>query len=114
VGVRLALLAKGTTFDIFAHEVGKTRPPVFSGNELACFKITRMAGRGVIMGSSDNVAMKRTQVRDVDTVLVGEETTIDLPVGEARTEGRGNCAVKGLESIADEDIVAGGGGDEIT
>jgi hypothetical protein len=49
VGVCLALLAKGATFDIFANKVGKTRPPVFGGNKLAGFKITWMASRGVII-----------------------------------------------------------------
>jgi hypothetical protein len=29
-------------------------------------------------------------------------------------EGKGNCAIKGLEGIADEDIVTRGGGYEIT
>jgi hypothetical protein len=114
VGVCLALLAKGTTFDIFTNEVGKTRPPVFGSNELAGFKITRMAGRGVIMRTSDNVAAKRPRVRDINTVLVGEEATINLPVGETRAEGRRNSTVEGLEGIADQDIVTRGGGNEIT
>jgi hypothetical protein len=73
VGICLALLVKGTTFDVFANEVGKTRPPVFGGNELAGFKITWMAGKRVIIRTSDDVAAKRTRVRDINPILVGKE-----------------------------------------
>jgi hypothetical protein len=114
VGICLALLAKGATFDVFANKVGKTRPPVFGGNELAGFKITWMAGRGVIMRTSDNVTAKRTRVRDIDSILVGKEAPVDPPIREARTEGKGNGVIEGLEGILDKDIVTRSGGNEIT
>jgi hypothetical protein len=114
VGVCLALLAKRTTLNVFMNEMRKAWPPILSGNELAGFKIARVTGGEVVMGMSDDVAMKRTRIRDVNTVLVGEETTINLPVGETRAEGRGNSAIDGLEGIADEDIVTRGRGNEIT
>jgi hypothetical protein len=113
VGVCLALLAKETTLDVFTNEVGKTRPPVFSGNKLARFKITRMASRRVIMRTSDDVAAKRARVRDIDPILVGKETSVDLPIREARTEGRRNGAIKGLKGIPDKDIITRRGGNEI-
>jgi hypothetical protein len=114
VGVCLALLAKRTTLNIFTNEMRKAGPPIFSSNELAGLKISWMTSGGVVMGMSDDVATKRTRVRDINMVLVGEETIINLPVGEMRVEGRGNSAVEGLEGIADEDIITGGGGNEIT
>jgi hypothetical protein len=73
-----------------------------------------MASRGMIMGTSNNVMTKRARVRDVNMVLVGEETTINLPVRETRAEGRGNSAIEGLEGIADKDIVTRGRGNGIT
>jgi hypothetical protein len=114
VGICLALLAKGTTFDVFTNEVGKTRPPVFGSNKLVGFKITRMAGRGVIMRMSDDVAAKRTRVRDIDLILVGKEAPVNLPIREARTEGRENGAIEGLEGILHKDIITRSGGNEIT
>jgi hypothetical protein len=113
VGVHLALLAKGTTFHIFTNEVCKAWPPIFGGDELVGLKIPRVTSRGVVMGTSDDVTTKRARVRDVNTVLVGKETTINLPVGETRAKGRENSTVEDLEGIADEDIVTGGRGNEI-
>jgi hypothetical protein len=113
VSVRFALLAKGTSFDVLTNKVRKTWPPILSGDELAGFKITWMAGREMVMRTSDDVAAKRTRVRDIDSILVGKETPIDLPIREARAEGRGYSAIEGLKSIANEDIVTGGGGNEV-
>jgi hypothetical protein len=73
-----------------------------------------MAGRGVIMRTSDDVVAKRTRIRDIDPMLVVEETPVNLPVREARAEGRENGAIKGLEGILDKDIVTRRGGNEIT
>jgi hypothetical protein len=114
VGVRLALLAKGTAFDVFTNEVYKAGPPILSGDELAGFKISWMASRGMIMRTGDNVAVKRTRVRDIDSILVGKETPVDLPIRETRAESRWNSTIEGLEGIVDKDIVTGRGGNEIT
>jgi hypothetical protein len=51
------------------------------------------------MRSRDNIAVEGVFVRNVDVVLVGEESTVSPPVGEARMKGRGNGAIEGLESI---------------
>jgi hypothetical protein len=72
-----------------------------------------MASRGMIMRTSDNVAAKRTRVRDIDLILVGKEASVDLPIREARMEGRGNGTIKGLKGIPDKDIVTKRGVNEI-
>ena len=36
--INLVLLAKGTALDVVADEGGKSRPPEFGGDQLACFK----------------------------------------------------------------------------
>jgi len=113
MGVRFALLAEGATFDVLADKLSETRPPIFGSNELAGFEIARMARRGVVVRASDNVAAERCRIWDIDAVLVGEETTIDLPVGKTRAEGRGNGAVESLEGIANKNIIARMGEDEI-
>jgi hypothetical protein len=77
VGVHLALLEKGTAFDVFTNEVCKAGPPILGGDELAYFKITWMASRGMIMRMGDDVVVKRTRVRDIDLILVGKETPIE-------------------------------------
>jgi hypothetical protein len=66
------------------------------------------------MRTSDDVAAKRTRVKDIDLILVGKEAPVDLPIREARAEGRGNGAIEDLEGILDKYIVTGKGGNEIT
>jgi hypothetical protein len=106
MGICFALLAEGTTFDVFAHELRKTRPLISGSDELAGFKIAWVAGRGVIMRTSNDVVVKGTRVRDVDMVLVSEEATINLPIGKVGTEGRGNGAIESLKGIVDKDIIS--------
>jgi len=48
-------------------------------------------------------------VRDVDSAFVGEDSGFVLPIGEARTEGKGNGTIHGLEGLEYEGDVGGGG-----
>jgi hypothetical protein len=108
MGVRFALLAEGAAFNIFSDKLGETRPPVFSSDELVCFQVARVACRGVVMHTRDDIAAESVFIRNVDSVLVGEKATVSLPVGEVRAEGRVNGAIEGLESVLYQGIIARG------
>jgi hypothetical protein len=49
----------------------------------------------------------------IDPILVDKEASFDLPIREARMEGRGNGTIEGLKGIPDKDIITGRGGNEI-
>ena len=72
---------------IAVDEGGKARPPEFSGDQLAGFKKTGVAGRLMIMESLENGTVEGVISGNIDMVLVGEDTGFDLPVSEAGTEG---------------------------
>ena len=46
---------------------------------------------------------------DVDTAFVGKDACFNLPVGESRTERKGNVFMHGLESLKDEGVTRGCG-----
>ena len=103
------MLAKGTAFHISVDEGGEPRPPKFSGNQLAHFQETRVAGRFMIMAAFEDGAAKGVICGDVDTAFVGKDARFDLPVSELRTEGERNVLMHGLESLEDEGVTCGGG-----
>ena len=107
--VNFILLAKGTTLHVSADEGGESRPPKFSGDQLACFQETGVAGRLVIMAACKNGVAEGVICGDVDTAFVGKDARFDLPVSELRTEGERNVLMHGLESLEDEGVTCGGG-----
>ena len=109
VCVDLVLLAKGTALNIAADKGGKSRPPEFGSNQLACFQEAGVAGRFMIMAAVEDGAAKGVIGRDVDTAFVGKDAGFNLPVRESRTEGEGNVLVHGLESLENEGITCGCG-----
>ena len=72
---------------IAVDEGGKARPPEFSGDQLAGFKETGVAGGLMIMASLENGTVEGVIGGNIDTVLVGEDTGFNLPVSKAGTEG---------------------------
>ena len=102
--VDLILLAKGTALYIAADEGGEPGPPKFSGNELACFQETGVAGRLMVMAACENGVAKGIVRGDVDAALVGKDACVNLPVSKSGTERKGNIVVHGLESLQDEGV----------
>ena len=78
--VNLVLLAKGTAFNIAADKGGKSRPPEFGGNQLACFQEAGVAGRFMIVAVFENGMAKGVVGGDIDTAFVGKDAGFDLPV----------------------------------
>ena len=72
---------------IVADEKGEAWPPEFSGDQLAGFKKTGVAGGLMIMELLENGTVEGVIGGNIDMVLVGEDTGFDLPVSEAGTEG---------------------------
>ena len=107
--VSLVLLAESTAFDIAADIGSEARPPEFSGDQLTSFQEAGMTGRFVIVTTLEDGAAEGVVCGDIDTVFVSEDTGFDLPVGEARTEGKRDVFVHGLESLEDEGVAGGGG-----
>ena len=107
--VSLVLLAEGTAFDIAAYIGSEARPPEFSGDQLASFQEAGVAGGFVIVTTLEDGAAEGVVCGDIDTTFISEDTSFDLPVGEARTEGERDVLVHGLESVEDEGVAGGGG-----
>ena len=102
--VCLCLLAGSTAFDVAAYEVGETRPPEFSSDQLASFQEARMSGGGMIMVVGDNGLMKVKIIRDINLALKCEDSSVILPVQEVGMEGWGNLSGHGLEGSEDDGI----------
>ena len=107
--VSLVLLAKGTALNIAADQGSETRPPKLSGDQLARFQEAGVASQFVIMAARKNGVAKGVVRGDVDTAFVGKDAGIDLPVGQLRTEGKGNVFMHGLEGLKNEGVARGGG-----
>ena len=99
--VSLVLLAEGTALNIAVDEGGKSRPPEFSGDQLACFQEAGVAGRFVVMAVFENSAAKGVVRGDIDTALVSEDAGLDLPIGESRSKGERDVLVHRLAGEKD-------------
>ena len=66
-----------------------------------------MAGRLVIMAALKNGAAERVISGDIDVAFVGEDACFNLPIGEARAEGKGNVLMHGLECLKDKGVARG-------
>ena len=61
------------------------------------------------MAAFEDSAAKGVVRGDIDTSFVRKDAGFDLPVGQARTEGKRNVFVHGLESLEDEGVASRGG-----
>ena len=78
--VNLVLLAEGTALDIAADEGGETRPPEFSGDQLASFQEAGMTSGFMIMAALEDGMAEGIVGRDIYAALVSEDAGFDLPV----------------------------------
>ena len=108
MGVGLVLLAGSTALNIFADVGGETGPPKFRCNELSGFQVAGVPGALVVMATLKNSVAEGIIGRDIDTALVGQDARVDLPVGEAGTEGEGDVVIHGLEGLEDEGVACRG------
>ena len=106
--VNLVLLAKGTALNIVVDEGGKSGPPEFGGNQLACFQEAGVAGGFMIVAAFENGTAEGVVGRDIDTAFVGKDAGFDLPVCQPGTKGERNVLMHGLESLEDEGVTCGG------
>ena len=63
----------------------------------------------MVMAAFEDGAAKGVVCGNIDTSLVRKDAGLDLPVGQARTEGKRNILVHGLESLEDEGVAGRGG-----
>ena len=106
--VNLVLLAKGTAFHVTADEGSKAGPPEFSGNQLPGFQEAGVSGGFVVVASCKDGAVEGVVGGDIDTALIGEDASFNLPVGQPGTEGERNVLMHGLEGLEDEGVTCGG------
>ena len=107
--VNFVLLAEGTALDISADVGGEAGPPEFSRDQLSCFQEAGMTGGFVIMAALEDGTAEDVVRGDVDAAFVHKNAGFDLPVSQARTEGKRNVLVHGLESLEDEGVAGRGG-----
>ena len=72
-----------------------------------------MAGRCMVVAAFKNGPAEGVVCRDIDTALVCEDAGLNLPVGEAGTEGKRNVLMHGLECLEDEGVTCRGGHDAV-
>ena len=106
VCICLVLLAGGASLDVFADVRGETGPPEFCRDELSSFEVTGVTGALMVMTSLENGVAKGIIIGDIDTALIGQNARVDLPVGEAGTEGERDILVHGLEGLEDEGVTS--------
>ena len=106
--VRFVLLASGTAFDVFVDIGSETRPPKLGSNWLMGFEVSGVSGSFVVMASLEDSMAGGVVIRDIDLAFIGEDSGFVLPVGEARTEGKGDGTVYRLEGLEYEGVVSRG------
>ena len=63
-----------------------------------------MTGAFVVVASLENSMAEGIVVGDIDAALIGQDACLDLPVGEAGTEGERDIIVHGLEGLENEGV----------
>ena len=106
--VNLVLLAQGTALNIAADEGSESRPPKFSGDQLACLQEAGVAGRFMIMAACKDSATKGVVCGDIDAALVSEDACFNLPISESRAKGERDVLMHRLEGLENEGIARGG------
>ena len=97
--VNFILLAGGTALNISANEGSESRPPELSGDQLMGFKETGMAGGLMVVASFEDGAAEGIVSGDVDTALIGEDTSLGLPVSEVGAKGERDVRVHRLKCL---------------
>jgi len=68
-----------------------------------------MSSSFVIVASFKDGMADGVIIRDVDSALVGKDSSFMLPVGEAGAEGEGDGTVYGLKDLEYEGVISRGG-----
>ena len=108
MGISFVLLAGCAAFDIFTDVGGGARPPKFSCDELATLQVARVAGCFVVMAMLENSAAQGFVIGNKDTVLIGQDACVDLPVGKAGVEGKRDVFVHGMEGLKNKGVTSRG------
>jgi hypothetical protein len=108
MSVGFVLLTRGISLYIFSDVRSEAQPPEFSGDELAGFKVAGVAGGLMVMAALEDGFTEGVVVGDVDTSLVGKDSGLHLPVGEAGTEGERDILVHRLEGLEYKGVARGG------
>jgi hypothetical protein len=61
------------------------------------------------MRTSDNGLLEVKICKNIDSILVGEDPSVKLPVKESKAEFGWHLALKGSEGVKDEGVRGGGG-----
>jgi len=65
------------------------------------------------MASLEDIMAGGVVIRDIDSAFIGEDSGFMLPVGEVRSEGKGDGTVHRLEGLEYEGVVGRGGLDTV-
>jgi hypothetical protein len=102
-------LTSGTSFYVFLDIGGETWPPEFSGDKLVGFKVTGVASGFMVVAALEDGFSEGVVIGDVDTPLVGKDSSLHLPIGEAETKREGNILIHTLEGLEHKGVARGGG-----
>ena len=109
MGIGFVLLTSGAAVNILTNVGGEAGPPEFCCNELASFQVARVASSRMVVTLFKDGMAENVIIGDIDTALVGQDVRINLPVGEAGTEGEREIFIHGLECLEDKGITGGSG-----
>ena len=104
VGICFVLLAGRAALDVLADVGGEAGPPEFCCDELTSFEVAGVTGTFVVVTPLENGVAEGIVVGDIDTTLIGQDACVNLPIGEAGTEGKGDVLIHGLEGLEDKGV----------
>ena len=114
MSIGFVLLAGGAAFYVFSDIGCEARPPEFSGDQLAGFKVPGVSRSFVVVTACEDGMTDGVIIRNIYAAFVGEDTGFMLPVREAGTEGEGNGSVHRLEGLEYKGVIGGGGLDVVS
>ena len=101
MGIGFILLTRHTSINVFLDELGHSWPPVSSSQELFSFQVSGESSSLVIMELSDQVQSEVVLIGDVNSSLVGENSSVIRPITELGSELCGEVFVHCLEGFQD-------------
>ena len=98
------MLAYGTAFNVFPHELYETWPLEFGCDKLASLKTPRVAGSLIIVATSEDGIVVGVLGGNINMSFVCENVVIILPVQKVRLEGGGDIFKRGLQMLEDKRV----------
>ena len=99
MGIGFILLTGCTSINVFLDELGHSWLPVSSGQELFSLQVSGVSSSLVIVELPDQVQSEVVLVGDVNSSLVGKNSSVIRPISELGSELCGEVFIHCLEGF---------------